>query len=221
MPQLTRCLALITICLFAALVPLEIPGCDENGSNAHAQTPTVTACVAKKGGAVRFISKGNCRSSENKVALSVPGPRGPQGPAGSPATVRAYSDEVTTPTRTQSVSLDPAVFVTGLDNNKTYSVIATLDVFDVLMDPSEPLNAYRIECVLNGTVSTPGSGVARSSEGIDLLNDTIRYFYSQTALLYVGKPSNGTFAVSCETGLGLTLGYKYTARIIATEVVAG
>ncbi len=86
------------------------------------------------------------------------------------------------------------------------------------MDPDEPENGYGIECVLNGSVGTPGSGVARSLSSLSLVNETIQTFASQTTLLHVGKLPNGTFAVACETGLGLPLGYKYTARIVATEV---
>lgn len=48
-----------------------------------AATSTITACVAKKGGAVRFVKAGtSCTSKERKTSFNRVGPVGPQGSTG-------------------------------------------------------------------------------------------------------------------------------------------
>lgn len=171
------------------------------------KTGKITACVAKKGGAVRFINaqKGaKCKSGEKKVVFNQKGPAGAQGERGPNGAYVAHRDDVKTlnqmqvgPNTVVSVSLPAGSFVVTA-NTSVKATTANTTVTCSLIAGSGTLTATPAATSVYNMVQAVG------------LTGT----YTNSAAGVVGflcRPSGPTFP---EVGFGEALG----ATIVATQV---
>lgn len=192
------CCAVIGGVASSAAVPAKIP---------DSKSGKITSCVAKKGGAVRFINaqKGaKCKKSEKKVVFSQKGPAGPQGAPGPSDAYVADRDDTKSlnqmqvgPNTVLSLSLPSGAFV----------VTANASVIATTADTT-------VTCSFIAGAGTVASTSAATSNPQSLQSLAMTGTYTNTEAGTVGvlcQPSGPAFP---DIGLGEARG----ATLVATKV---
>lgn len=177
--------------------PLKIP---------DSKTGKVTACVANKGGAVRFVNAqngGKCKKSEKKVVFNQKGPSGQQGERGPSNAFVAHREDVKSlnqmqvgPNTVLSLSLPAGSFVVAANTNTIATTLNTTITCSLLAG--------------TGTLVSTTAGTSTQALTSLALNGT----YTSTSASTLGllcQPSGPAFP---EIGLGEARG----ATLVATQV---